>query len=283
MARRAVGLALFALLFLVGQAGADYLEVRRPATLRATPGSDATVRARPEVGALLRLLDGGQQDDGYYHAQPASGGPDGWIYRTLVRRHAGSIPGEAGIQEAEVGHCPLACPAGAPAGNDLVTREIYTLSSNPETKFADWVAYRVARETIGPTRARNWKADPLLNATRTLEPEDYTGTNAALKVDRGHQAPLAAFTSTPHWRDTNFLSNITPQRTALNQGRWERLEAAERDLARAEDVEAVFVVSAPMVEVWRTPEEEVPQPPATMSLHRSPSGGGTRCWDWRTS
>lgn len=264
--RRAALLPVACLLVLVGAAHADYLEVRRPATLKAQPDRDAAVRAHAQPGNLLRLLDNGRQENGYYHAQPGSGESDGWIYRTLVRRHAGPIPGEAGSLDAELGHCPLECPVGASATNDLVQREIYTLSSNPERKFADWVAYRVTRETIGPTRPRSWRADPLLDPARTLEPEDYAGAHAALQVDRGHQAPLASFTGTPHWRDTNMLSNITPQRTALNQGRWERLESAERDLARDSSVEAVFVVTGPLY------ERQMPSLPGADEPHRVPSG-----------
>jgi transposase len=37
-----------------------------------------------------------------------------------------------------------------------------------------------------------------------------------------------------------------------------------------------WLVSAPMVEVQRTPKREVSQPPATMSLH---IGRRDRCWD----
>ena len=52
-------------------------------------------------------------------------------------------------------HCLASCPSGAPATNTLLIREIYALSNNPETKFADWVAYRVTADTIGPSRSRN--------------------------------------------------------------------------------------------------------------------------------
>jgi endonuclease G len=40
-------------------------------------------------------------------------------------------------------NCLHGCPGGAPAANQLVDRDIYTLSNNPVTKFADWVAYKV--------------------------------------------------------------------------------------------------------------------------------------------
>ena len=152
----------------------------------------------------------------------------------------------ASAQEIHTFHCLYGCPSGTPLSNDLIVREIYTLSSNDVTKFADWVAYRVSPDTIGPTQSRSWRADPWLSDEETLEPADYSGANAALRTDRGHQAPLAAFTGTEHWRDTNFLSNITPQSASLNQASWMRLEAAVRNLAA--DGSTLYVMTGPLYE-----------------------------------
>lgn len=144
--------------------------------------------------------------------------------------------------------CLGGCPSGASLSNTTITRSIYVLSNNPSTKFADWVAYRITRGTIGKSKQRNWRADPDLPASQTLEPSDYDGAPMALKIDRGHQAPLAAFSGTADWSKTNYLSNITPQRSALNQGPWEKLEAAEIRLAQRHDVAAVFVVTGTLYE-----------------------------------
>ena len=67
----------------------------------------------------------------------------------------------------------IAWPGVRPApreANDVVIREIYALSTNPETKFADWVAYRVTRETIGTSDPleRSWQNDELLAADEIL-------------------------------------------------------------------------------------------------------------------
>jgi len=43
-------------------------------------------------------------------------------------------------------------PTGTPQSNDLIIRDIYALSSNDDTKLADWVAYRLDKETIGETK-----------------------------------------------------------------------------------------------------------------------------------
>lgn len=162
-------------------------------------------------------------------------------------------------------HCLDGCPAGAPAIDDIIVREIYTLASNDITRFADWVAYRVTPDMIGSTRTRTWSADPWLDEDETLEPDDYDGARDALGSDRGHQAPLTAFTGGDFWPDTNLLSNITPQGMNLNQGPWERIEALEKDLSRDENI-AVYVVTGPLF------ERPMPNLPGADERHRVPSG-----------
>lgn len=170
--------------------------------------------------------------------------------------------------EAEIHtfHCLHGCPMGAAETNDLVVREIYTLSSNDLTKFADWVAYRVTKDSIGPSEGRAWKPDPWLADPETLEPNDYDGAPAQLKIDRGHQAPLASFSGTPHAAATNFLSNITPQKADLNQGSWVRLETKERELAQGTGNPAVFVLTGPLYEREMEGMAKANEP------HRVPSG-----------
>lgn len=150
-------------------------------------------------------------------------------------------------QETHIVHCfDGGCPTGTPTTNDLVVREIYALSNNRATKFADWVAYRVTRDTFGTTSSldRDYRNDDLLSAAETLETGDYRNAHRDLGTDRGHMAPLAAFAGTVFWRSTNFLSNITPQKSELNQGPWANLEGAVRDVAYEEYV--VYVVTGPI-------------------------------------
>ena len=161
-------------------------------------------------------------------------------------------------------HCLHGCPAGSPDTDDIVVREIYTLASNDVTKLADWVAYRVTPQTIGTSGARRWDADPWLSEDETLEPADYDDAPDALRIDRGHQAPLAAFSGTPFAADTNKLSNITPQGSALNQAPWQRLEARELELAKRENV-AVYVLTGPLF------ERMMPPLPRSDERHRVPS------------
>lgn len=162
-------------------------------------------------------------------------------------------------------HCNGACPQGAPNNASIIVREIYTLASDPLTKMSIWVAYRVTPETIGPSQSRAWRPDPWLPPAETLDPKDYEDAPGALGIDRGHQAPLAAFSGTSFWRDTNILSNITPQAAALNQGPWQRLEARETKLANEENI-AVYVLTGPLFERMMEPM------PKSKRRHRVPSG-----------
>jgi endonuclease G len=146
-----------------------------------------------------------------------------------------------------------------------VVREIYTLSSNDLTKLADWVAYRVTRESIGASGDRDWHRDPWLSTDETLAPNSYDGASGELHVDRGHQAPLSSFSGTPYAADTNLLSNITPQSSALNQGPWARLEDREREVATRLGV-PVYVYTGPLFERMMRPL------PAGGLYQRTPSG-----------
>lgn len=185
---------------------------------------------------------------------------------------AGVTTARAGDAEIHTFHCLHGCPMGASATNDLIVREIYTLSSNDRTKFADWVAYRLTRDSIGPSGSRRWQADPWLDWNETLEERDYEGAPAALGIDRGHQAPLAAFSGTPFAADTNILSNITPQASALNQASWQRLEGRERRFVQQPPTDGttlrLYVLTGPLYE---RPMAVMPMP-AGYRRHRVPSG-----------
>ena len=179
---------------------------------------------------------------------------------------AALLAAPASAQEIHSALCLYGCPFGAPQTNNLIIRDIYILSSNDDTKFADWAAYRVTSNTIGSSKERIWRADPYLSPEETLEPEDYAGASAALNTDRGHQVPLASFAGTEHAADTNYLSNITPQKSALNAGAWERLESAERTLAKREGSPSVYVMTG-LVYL-----RDMPPLPKADEPHKVPSG-----------
>jgi endonuclease G len=142
-------------------------------------------------------------------------------------------------------------PYGTPASNDLIIRDIYALSNNDSTRFADWVAYRLTMHEVDGdlTVERAWKSDPWLDEDETLEnspDDDYLRANRRIKTDRGHQAPLASFKGSRHAAHTNYLSNITPQKSDLNQGPWSRLEEKVRNIVRQGQV--IYVMTGPLYE-----------------------------------
>jgi len=163
-------------------------------------------------------------------------------------------------------HCYEGCPSGTPDTNDVLFRHTYTMSSNDDTKFADWVAYVIDESTVGPGVKTNryWKADPWLAENETLEPQDYQDANAQLGTSRGHQVPLASLQGTAYWSETNYLSNITPQQTDLNAGVWKRLEDLERDRVRTGLT--LYVITGPLY------ERNMPALPGADEAHIIPSG-----------
>jgi endonuclease I len=87
-------IALFSITLLFFEvASAQYLEVRRSATVKEQPFRDSPIIEKVEKGTYLELLDNGQQENGYYKVKAQSDNQAGWIYRTLVRRYEGSISG----------------------------------------------------------------------------------------------------------------------------------------------------------------------------------------------
>ena len=162
-------------------------------------------------------------------------------------------------------------PIGTPATNDLIIRDLYALSSNDETKFADWVAYYLTpHETMGTLDLeRKWRNDPWLDDYETLEGEpaakdDYKGAHGALKYDRGHQAPLASFKGSRFASQVNYYSNITPQKSEMNQGPWMSLESKVRDLV--DKYGEVWVMTGPLY------ERDMPPLPQADEPHKVPSG-----------
>ena len=174
-------------------------------------------------------------------------------------------------QEIHCKHFFKGYPYGTPASNDLIIRDIYALSNNDQTKFSDWVAYRLTMHEVDGDLAveRKWAVDPWLADSETLEPspnskEDFKGANKALGVDRGHQAPLASFKGSRHASQTNMLSNITPQKKDMNQGCWKNLEEAIRGLVRTG--KTVYVMTGPLY------NRIMPKLPNADEEHTLPSG-----------
>jgi endonuclease G len=163
-------------------------------------------------------------------------------------------------------HLPEGKPKGTPDSNDFICRDIYALSSNQTTKFADYVAYCLDKKSVSGNnrQERQWQADPDLDPRVTLEPEDYRN-GSQLGYDRGHQAPLANFRQ-GNWAQTNYLSNITPQKAQLNQGPWLGLEKHERQLVKKHG--KICVITGP----YYLKNQNMPKLPNADEPHVVPNG-----------
>ncbi|MFG0410019.1 DNA/RNA non-specific endonuclease [Pseudomonas sp. FYR_11] len=191
----------------------------------------------------------------------------GWLLLVAIAVTGCSTPSlqkpSGRVADLVGGHCGVGCPTGI--AGQVLDREAYTLSNNATTKFADWVAYRITNETPASGRDRCWSEDPDIAVEETLDPKDYIGVGS-LAMERGHQANLASMGAVRNWQALNYLSNITPQKTALNQGAWKRLENRERELRNDPGADGVYVVTGPLY------ERDVGSLPNATKAHTIPSG-----------
>ncbi len=163
-------------------------------------------------------------------------------------------------------HCLGGCPSNAPIYSELIIRDIYTLSLNNLTKLPDWAAYKVTKNTIGPSRKAAISVDPLLRDAEILEPQDYKGINGTLYMTKGQLVPLRSFTGTPYWKETLFTSNIIPQKIELNKGPWRDLETRVRKMALSPEIFAVYVMAGTIYESLQA------SLPNANEVHLIPSG-----------
>lgn len=230
---------IFVLLFLPSVANADYLVVSRSATLKSSPESGAEVLLRLGKGEYLTLLQDEQQN-GYYFAQPVTGGPAGWIYRTLVRRHTGTAPVEGLAPQDPLADQTLHLTSdqllfaarhlevGKPQAVYERVREGYVTAVDARLKIPVWVQYQLSPEDLyGPgERQDNFHADTSIPRDARAGLSDYRSSG----FDRGHMAPAEDMTRSQQVMDASFpLSNMSPQvGVGFNRHIWAYLEAAVR-------------------------------------------------------
>ena len=178
-----------------------------------------------------------------------------------------STPGTAAVtSDGKTDFCLAGCPKGTPANDVIVTHHILKLSNNPVTKFADWVAYKITSDTLGSECKRIWHEDPDVSTDVTLIPSDYRDVRKFIASDRGHQAPLASLCGSPYWLEADYLTNITPQKSDLNEGAWEHLENHERNLIKQGVTDTVYSITGPLY------ERNMPPLPHAHVAHKVPSG-----------
>lgn len=160
-----------------------------------------------------------------------------WAFRQWNRSRAGTpVP-----YESEYAGEAWFLPSGT--SGQLIQRGGYSLSYREDWEQAEWVAYLLSRDQLErqwTERRNNFREDPLVT-TGSATDFDYRGSG----YDRGHLAPFADFAWDAALADeTFFLSNISPQDPAFNQGIWRELEEDVRDWARRDG--RLYVVTGPV-------------------------------------
>ena len=108
----------------------------------------------------------------------------------------------------------------------------YTYAWDYENLVAPWVAYPLSTWTIGSgKRTDDWGLDPSL--PEKYQPVLYRGFRGG--YDRGHQLPSADRLNYEANRTTFYGTNMTPQRSELNQHSWANLESKVRSWASRAD------------------------------------------------
>ena len=138
-------------------------------------------------------------------------------------------------------HLALGEPRDADPSDDLLLdhRE-FVLSFNGRRQVPNWVAWRLVAEDLGEApRSGAFHADELLPPGMPgPRPRDYAHSG----FERGHMCPSGDRTATEVANEETFvMTNMQPQRHALNAGPWEGLERFERSLATAG--QQLFVVA----------------------------------------
>lgn len=166
--------------------------------------------------------------------------------------------------------CAYGCPFGVSNSSSIVKEKIYILSSNKETKFADWVAYRVTKDGIdgtGPKRSRyHLVDDPRIDRENRLGlmANDFTFIGLQGFVAEG-LVPVESFSGSEHWASTSSLSNIVPQKESLSIGAWKTLESRIGNLLEEWD-EGVYVMAGTLYET------EMREILTANTKHKVPSG-----------
>lgn len=127
---------------------------------------------------------------------------------------------------------------------EIVHHTHYSLSYREDHEQAEWVAYELTRASLkvkNVPRAKRFNPDYDVK-TRSAFHRDYTHSG----YTRGHLAPAGdmAFDKKA-MQESFYMSNMTPQIRALNNGIWKELEEQTRDWAYSAN--KVYIVTGPML------------------------------------
>ncbi|CAN5699233.1 hypothetical protein BH24ACI3_BH24ACI3_03100 [soil metagenome] len=115
--------------------------------------------------------------------------------------------------------------------NFLIVGEGSAIAYNDSRGSANWVSWRTTREDLGASIPRpDFQPDPRLpDGFRRIGYYDYSGSG----FERGHLVPSAdRFANARLNEETFLMTNMVPQKGALNQYPWQKLESYARGQAR---------------------------------------------------
>lgn len=137
---------------------------------------------------------------------------------------------------------PVRVKSPAPSDIQVINRGNFIIGWSDSLRHPAWCAYHVTKEKkFNDGQRPNFLADKSLPLSP--RPEDYTRSG----YDRGHMAPNHAIVSRYGDADrklTFLMSNIAPQRPALNRGVWRDVEHRIADLWTAKYGEIWVIVGA---------------------------------------
>jgi endonuclease G len=274
---------LLVTLILLGAAPAsiaDYLVVRRPASLKTQPSRNAETLVSLSDGDRLLLLDE-KQRNGYYHAGGSDSADDGWVYRTFVRRYPGDAPerrkeplaprSPSGRTDLDTGltrstdvtrdedafdhydpydangkwytYAGVPKADGYPNPITVLRNTGYVVGYDEQRHDPAWACYRCFRFTRSATPARpSWKQDK--RTTSHITTGDYENT----PFTRGHMAPNYAIFQCygrTAQLETFLMSNVCPQYQTNNDGIWGDIEDLIANHLAQDDAE-VWVTCGPI-------------------------------------
>lgn len=143
------------------------------------------------------------------------------------------------VSDAEL--MKVAVPGGT--AEQLVDYTGFSVSFNPSLRIPNYVVYELTRTETegGEERARHFLRDG--DVKNCPEPSDYARSG----YDRGHMAPAADMKwSKQAMRESFYMTNVCPQRHALNGGAWKQLEEKVRDWAARDS--SLIVISGPITD-----------------------------------
>lgn len=126
--------------------------------------------------------------------------------------------------------------------NETYSYTGFTTYFNRDTHIPNCTSYELTRqETNGDVpRASNFAQDPNLEGSATSQDYSYSG------YDRGHMVPAGDMKwDATAMEECFYMTNIVPQKKALNSGAWNKLESKIRNWAERDS--ALIVITGPIV------------------------------------